>query len=70
VERLRRHVFDTTAFCPMPSYRNPDGPEAADTIERLLEALKLARGLLPNQSSTARCIDALLAKLETGDSAP
>jgi hypothetical protein len=76
VERLRRSVTDTTAFCPTPSYRNPDGPEAADTIEELVEALKgsreyVADALEAHEHSDGRellaSIDALLAKLEAGD---
>jgi hypothetical protein len=34
-QQLRRNTKDTTAFCPEPIYRNPDGPKAADAIEAL-----------------------------------
>jgi hypothetical protein len=41
VERLRRSVTDTTAFCPSPEYRNPDGPEAASRLLAMKEALEI-----------------------------
>jgi hypothetical protein len=67
LERLRRQVFDTTAFCPMPSYRNPDGPEAASLIEEQDTTIKLQAQRLMDLSSEIMGLRALLAKLETGD---
>lgn len=69
-ERLLRSVTNTTAFCPSPEFRNPDGPEAADTIDALYEALErmelkfggASNTRSPGQEAALKAANAALAK--------
>jgi hypothetical protein len=89
VERLLRKVqlpfVENGDIIERPGLVNPDGPEAADTITELVEALKDARAcywvgrgeLRGEQEFVTRTWeklkaldDALLAKLEAGDTRP
>jgi hypothetical protein len=54
--------YESRPATPMTRLANRDGPEAADTIEELVEALKRVRNFVP--FSCGPEIDALLAKLE------
>jgi hypothetical protein len=69
VERLRTvepHRRTSPGQACSNWYRNPDGPEAADTIEELVEALKIARAWFADSGiavDTLRAIETALAKV-------
>jgi hypothetical protein len=51
IERLNRSVIDTTAFCPSPVYRNPDGPEAAHAISTLTAEVEAQSATIERMTS-------------------
>lgn len=56
-QQLRRNTKDTTAFCPEPIYRNPEGPKAADAIEALQRSNASLREALEYLLSAADAVN-------------
>jgi hypothetical protein len=70
VERLRATDFDANSSrAPYQKLRNPDGPEAADTIELLVGALELGVAIADKRGLYGPAVDKMREALASVRSA-